>query len=169
MPTKSELLSQLHSLRYTGFAAKLEQQATAHGLPIPFLFAIASRETNCHNILGDYINSEPHGVGIIQIDIQHPIARQARDDGTWKTNPDPLIEFGAKMLQDNLTTAQQTFPNLGPDQCLKIAASGYNCGMRNAITGAQNGDSDRLTTGHDYGRDVMTRMAIFQELITEGA
>lgn len=164
-PTQKELLDQLHRLQNTGFGAKLGQQATAHGFPIPFFFAIASRETNCKNILGDH----DHGVGIIQIDIQHAIARQARDNGTWKTNPDPLIAFGAQMLADNIKRAQHTFPHFTSQQHLKIAASGYNCGMGNAINGAQNGDSDIHTAGHNYGRDVMARMAIFEGLIAHGS
>lgn len=168
MITKMQVLNQLHSLRHTGFAAKLEQQATAHGFPAPFFFAIASRETNCLNILGDPQHGEMHGVGIIQIDIQHPIARQARDTGSFKTNPDPLIEFGAQMLKDNINAAKQKFPHFNAQQQMKIAASGYNCGMGNAIAGAQHGDSDLHTTGHDYGRDVMTRLAVFEELIAEG-
>jgi len=168
MPSKNELLNQLHSLRHTGFAPKLQERAMAHGFPVPFFFAIASRETNCINELGDFQHEEFHGVGIIQIDIQHPIARQARDSGTWKTDPDPLIEFGAQIIQNNINKAKQTFPNLGEQQQLKIAASGYNCGMHRAITGTQHGDSDKLTTGKNYGRDVITRMGIFEELIAEG-
>jgi len=167
-PSKLTLLNQLHSLRHTGFAEMLEQHAKDRGFPTPFFFAIASRETNCINMLGDFQHGEFHGVGIIQIDIQHPIARQARDSGSWKTNPDPLIKFGAQILADNIQRAKQVFPNLGTQQQMKVAASGYNCGMDRAITGANHGDSDRLTTGHDYGRDVMTRMAIFEELISEG-
>jgi len=167
-PSKLTLLNQLHSLRHTGFAEMLEQHAKDRGFPTPFFFAIASRETNCINMLGDFQHGEFHGVGIIQIDIQHPIARQARDSGSWKTNPDPLIKFGAQILADNIQRAKQVFPNLGTQQQMKVAASGYNCGMDRAITGANHGDSDRLTTGHDYGRDVMTRMAIFDELISEG-
>ena len=168
MITKIQLLNQLHSLRHTGFAVRLEQHATAHGFPTPFFFAIASRETNCLNILGDPQHGEFHGVGIIQIDIQHPIARQARDSGSFKTDPDPLIEFGAQLLEDNINRSEQRFPTFNAQQHLKIAASGYNCGMANAIAGALHGDSDIHTTGHDYGRDVMTRMAIFEELIVEG-
>jgi hypothetical protein len=167
-PGKLTLLNQLHSLRHTGFADKLAQRAEAHGFPTPFFFAIASRETNCINMLGDFQHGEFHGVGIVQIDIQHKIARDARDSGSWKTNPDPLIEFGAQMLADNIKSAQQAFPNLGTQQQMKIAASGYNCGMGNAILGAKNGDSDLHTTGKDYGRDVMTRAAIFEELLSEG-
>jgi hypothetical protein len=170
MPTKNEILSQLHSLRHTGFAPKLEAQATAKNFPATYFFAIASRETNCINELGDHQHDGFHGVGIVQIDIQHPLARQARDSGSWKTNPDPLIEFGAQILKDNIAAAKAAFPNFGDDQVLKIAASGYNCGMTRAIEAARNGgDSDKPTTGHNYGRDVMTRKAIFDELIAEGA
>lgn len=168
MLTKMQILNQLHSLRHTGFAAKLEQHATAHGFPTAFFFAIASRETNCLNILGDPQHGQFHGVGIVQIDIQHPIARAARDSGSFKTNPDPLIEFGAQMLADNIKQATQKFPNFNAQQHLKIAASGYNCGMGNAISGQQHGDSDLHTTGHDYGRDVINRMLVFEELIAEG-
>jgi hypothetical protein len=167
-PSKKAILNQLHSLRHTGFAQKLAQAAGKHKFSEPYFFAIASRETNCVNELGDPRNGEFHGVGIVQIDIQHPIARKARDSGSWKTNPDPLIDFGAQILQDNIQKSKQDFPNLNEQQQLKIAASGYNCGMVNAISGARHGDSDLHTTGRDYGRDVMTREAIFAELIAEG-
>jgi len=168
MPNKAEILNQLHSLRHTHFDEMLTNHAQAHGLGPSFFFAIASHETNCINELGDFQGGQAHGVGIVQIDIQHPIALQARDSGSWKTNPEPLIEFGAQLLAANLQQAQQAFPSLGLPQQLKIAASGYNCGMQHAIAAAQSGDSDKMTTGHDYGRDVMTRMAIFDELIAEG-
>src|SRR5262250_2967127 len=101
MVTKDQLQTQLQRLRDTGFADKLSAQATSKGFPVPFFFAIASRETNCVNELGDFQNGEAHGVGIIQIDIQHPIAREARDSGTWKTNPDPLLDFGADLIETN--------------------------------------------------------------------
>jgi hypothetical protein len=168
MSTKEELKKQLQKLRQTGFDNKLQKHAVAHSVPVSYFFGIASRETNCNNELGDYRDGEYHGVGIIQIDIQHDIARQARDNGTWKTNPDPLIEFGAQMLQDNIKQAGNEFPDLEHQQLLRIAASGYNCGIRNAIAGAHDGDSDQSTTGQNYGRDVMTRMSTFEELLREG-
>jgi hypothetical protein len=167
MATKRELLNQLHSLQSTGFAEKLAEGADAHGFPVPYFYAIASRETNCINELGDFRGGEAHGVGIVQIDIQHPLARQARDDGSWKTDPEPLIDFGAQLLAQNIAGAAAHFPSFTEQQHLKIAASGYNCGLMNAIRGAQHGDSDKMTTGRDYGRDVMTRMAIFEELLAE--
>ena len=168
MLSQHQILNQLHSLRQTGFADKLEQHATAHGFPTPFFFAIASRETNCLNILGDPQHGEFHGVGIIQIDIQHPIAREPRDSGSFKANPDPLIEFGAQLLEDNINQAKQNFPDFDDEEQLKVAASGYNCGMPRAIKSALEGDSDKRTTQHNYGRDVMTRMAVFEELIAAG-
>ena len=168
-PGKMILLSQLHSLEHTGFRAKLETAAAAHGLPAAYVFAVASRETNCHNILGDFQGGQFHGVGIMQIDIQHQIARDARDNGSWKTHPEPLLAFGAKLLHDNIAQAAHRFPNFTPTQHLKIAASGYNAGMGGAISGAVHGDSDLHTTGHDYGRDVMARMGIFEELISDQA
>src|SRR2546428_13947427 len=57
-PPKSALLNQLHSLRHTGFAQKLDHFANQHAFPKPFFFAIASRETNCINELGDPRNGE---------------------------------------------------------------------------------------------------------------
>ena len=168
MITKNQALNQLHSLRHTEFAQKLEEQATAHDFPTPFFMAIASRETNCINELGDFQHGEFHGVGIIQIDIQHPIAREARDSGSWKTNPEPLLEFGAQLLANNIAQARKALPHFNDQQLLKVAASGYNCGIARAITGAKHGDSDKATTLKNYGRDVIARMAIFEELIAEG-
>jgi hypothetical protein len=167
MATKRALLNQLHSLEHTGFASRLASGAQGHSLPVPYLYAIASRETNCINELGDFRGGEFHGVGILQIDIQHSIARDARDSGSWKTDPQPLIEFGAGLLASDLEAVRREFPSFSEPQHLKIAASAYNCGLANAVLGAQHGDSDRLTTGHNYGRDVMTRMAIFEELLAE--
>jgi hypothetical protein len=166
---KSELQIELQRLRASGLDGKLTEQAEAHGLPPALLFAIASRETNCVNRLGDWQNGEAHGVGIVQIDIQHAAARQARDDGSWRTNPQPLIALGAQLLADNLRQARQAFPGAGADQHFKIAASGYNCGMGAAIAGARKGDSDQCTTGHDYGADVMARMKGFAELMEQQA
>ena len=170
MLTQAEVAIQLRRLRSTGFHARLSQQATAHNLPVPFFFAIASRETNCVNMLGNkQHDGEFRGVGIVQIDIQHPIALEARNDGSWQTNPDPLIAFGAQLLAQNLQQAEQAFPRLDLQSLLKIAASGYNCGVTRAIAAQREGDCDKHTTSHDYGSDVISRMTNFEQLIAEGA
>jgi hypothetical protein len=85
-PSKDQLLTQQRRLRASGFDLLLTEFGAANNLPTAFVFAIASRETNCKNILGDKRPDGFHGVGIIQIDIQHPIALAARDSGAWQTN-----------------------------------------------------------------------------------
>ncbi len=169
MPSQTELQNELQRLRESGFDVKLTEQAQANGLSPTFLFAIASRETQCANILGDFQNGEAHGVGILQIDIQHAVARQARDDGSWKTNPDPLIAFGAQLLADNIRQVSAALPGLSGEDQLKVAASGYNTFIGTAIKDARNGDSDVHTTGHNYGADVMARMAVFDQLTAQAA
>lgn len=179
-PPPSEIQAQFAHLRSTGLDTLLATHATANGFPRSFLFAIASRETNCQNILGDIENDQAHGVGIIQIDVQHPIAQQARDSGSWKTNPEPLIDFGAKLLAANLVQVKHIlvdlrsptdkFVNNGPNDLLRVTASGYNCGVSRAITAARTGgDCDPFTTGKDYGRDVIARMALFEALLAPPA
>ena len=168
MPGKSELQAELRLLRESGFEAKLAQEAMAQGFAPEFFFAIASRETNCVNRLGDVQRGEAHGVGILQVDVQHGIAKDARDDGSWKAYPEPLIAFAAQLLAENVRQARKAFPRAGGDEVLKIAASAYNCGISAAVAGARNrGDSDRRTTGRNYGADVMGRMKIFAELMAE--
>lgn len=168
-PSSKEIQTQLSRLHQAGFYDMLTRNATANGLLPTFFFAIASRETNCRNILGDYKDKQAHGVGMVQIDVQHSIAQQARDNGSWLTNPEPLIAFGAQLLAANIQQARQTFPHLTADQHLKIAASGYNCGMARAISGQQAGDSDQHTTGRDYGADVLARKALFELAIGQAA
>jgi hypothetical protein len=166
-PSKAQLQIQLDRLSSTDFGEMLTQFSQANDLPRSFFYAIASRETNCRNILGDIRDDGPHGVGIVQIDIQHPIARHARDSGSWKTNPVPLIEFGAKLLSVDIVQVKHVLPTIGGNDILKVAASGYNCGIARAIRAANtsSGDSDTYTTGKDYGKDVMARMVIFDQLL----
>jgi hypothetical protein len=72
-PSKAQLQIQLDRLSSTGFGEMLTQFSQANDLPRSFFYAIASRETNCRNILGDIRDDGPHGVGIVQIDIQHQL------------------------------------------------------------------------------------------------
>jgi hypothetical protein len=170
-PSQAQLQSHLDRLSGTGLGALLAQFAEENNLPKTFFYAIASRETNCKNILGDVQADGAHGVGVVQIDIQHPLAKQARDSGTWKTNPAPLIEFGAKLLSANTVQVKHILPDLAANDVLKVAASGYNCGIGRAIraAGFASGDSDTFTTGKDYGKDVIARMAIFDQLLAAAA
>jgi hypothetical protein len=167
-PSRAILTTQLHSLRHTTLFPLLEAAAAHSGLDLGFVLGICSRETNCLNILGDYRGGQYHGVGLMQIDIQHPEARKARDSGSWKTQPAPLIQWGVNLLAQNLKTVAERLPRTPLMGQLKIAASGYNCGLGTAISASLHGDSDTPTTGQDYGRDVIQRMLLFEELLHAG-
>jgi hypothetical protein len=170
-PTRSQLLAQLTRLRKGALFSILQAAAAAHGLAFPFVLAVGSRESNLVNRLGDWRGpssgraGEYHGVGILQIDVQHEIARVARDTGTWKTYPAPLVDFGCAILANNLHRAWAHNPEHTLPQHLKVAASGYNAGMVAAWEGVTAGDSDKFTTGADYGKDVCARMGVFADLL----
>ena len=168
---EATIAAQLQHLRATGFDQKLAAAAAAHGLAPALVFAIASRETGCRNLLGDIHRGEARGVGILQIDVQFPIARRARNDGTWATNPDPLIAFGVAMLAGNLAAAERDFPLLPRPEQLRIAADGYHEGMGRAARLRSAGpDPDSETAGGNYGRDVVARMEVLDRLLrTEAA
>jgi hypothetical protein len=168
-PTLAQLKAQLAELKRTGLDKKLATAAKAAGLDYAFLLAIGSRETNLRNELGDYRGGVAHGIGILQIDVQHPIALAARDTGSWWPHPEPLIAFGAELLASNLAGARKNLPNLTDLQIHKVAAAGYNCGLTTAINAAKAGNCDARTTPPPYGADVIARMAIFASLLTQGA
>lgn len=156
---------QLFTLKHDGCFEPMKEAAAKHGLPLAFVCAIASRETNCHNILGDFREGGYHGVGVMQIDIQHDIAREAVASGSWKYHPAPLIEFGCSLLAANRGRAYDDL-RLAGDSLLRFTAAAYNAGYGGAERGhGEGGDCDRFTTGHDYGRDVMSRMAVFEKVL----
>jgi hypothetical protein len=164
-PSRSQLVLQLDNVRHNGLLAMLKIAADANSLPLAYVVAIASRETNCKNILGDFQGGQHHGIGIMQIDIQHHIALDALDSGSWKTNPQPLIDYGCALLATNLLTVKSHLPAIPETEQMRIAAAGYNCGVSRAIGAAMAGDADSKTTGHDYGRDVLARMTIFDSML----
>ncbi len=164
-PTSDILRAQLDRLRARSLLAPLQESAGHAGLRLPYVCAIASRETNCRNELGDFRLGEYHGVGLMQIDIQHAYARQQRDSGEWQTHPEKLIGFGCLILAEGLRSIKTKLHDALPLDLLKIAAAAYNCGIGPALAGHAEGDCDRRTTGHDYGHDVMARMSVFATLL----
>jgi hypothetical protein len=102
--TTAQLREHLDRLTVSGFDKIIDKYATQYGLPATYLYAIASRETNCRNILGDSEN----GVGLFQIDARHhPIAREFRETGQWRSDPEPLIAYGVELLAKNMRHAEQ--------------------------------------------------------------
>ena len=145
-----------------GILAQLSRHAAAHNIELCYVVAIASRESDITNVIGD----GGHGIGVMQIDTRSfPIALQMRDDGTWKTDPEALIKVGCNLLAENLAWARQCYPGFS---AYKIAAAAYNAGQGNASAGIREaGDCDKFTTPPPYGADVVVRSAIFRQIIEE--
>ena len=163
--TPDEARSQFEAARANGILDDIKQAAKGLALPVDLLLAIASRETNIANELGD----GGHGVGVMQIDARyHTIAQQLRLNGRWKGGPGrlALIEEGARILDSNIEAASTHIHDR--DQALRVAVAGYNCGIHNAIVGHYEGDCDAYTTGNNYSADVFARRALFAALLKEG-
>jgi hypothetical protein len=158
--TPEDLAEQLAGIRSNGLIVHLQGAANKYRLPLAYVLAVASRETNMRNMLGD----AGHGVGIIQIDIRyHDIAREMKADGTWKTRPERLIDYGVKMLADGIADAKAHWPNEDP---LRVSADSYNAGAGNVRIALSHGHSpDAPTTGHNYGQDVLDRMAVLEKML----
>lgn len=167
-PSTHELTAEFNRLKASGFLSQLAIVAVDHLLPLGLWLGVNSRETNCVNMLGDYQHGEYHGVGMCQIDIQHDIARKHRDAGTWKTPAGfkELQDYGAALLAANIERARKELDDLTEYNIYRVAADGYNENMGRAeADDAHGGDPDRRTTGHDYGKDVMARKAVFDRLL----
>ena len=157
------LHQQWNRVSENGLGDLLIHAAIRHGVPPDYIIAVGSRETNLKNEEGD----GGHGIGIIQIDIRfHEIARIAKETGLWSSDPAPLIDYGAKLLAADLEHCRKLWPELSPDQHLKITASAYNAGFGGAKLGVAHGNSDLHTAGHNYGVDVMKRRGIFHPWVS---
>lgn len=165
--TQGELFRQLEWLKTNEHFEMLRQEAHEANQPLAFVLAICSRETNCRNELGDYRDGVPHGVGLMQVDVQHDFARAMRDDGTWITDPRRLVRFACGLLYEDILAVNNAFPDLDEWSLSKVAAAAYNCGLTRAKEAHEAGDCDRYTTGHDYGADVMARMEVFLHLLDQ--
>lgn len=134
------------------------------------LISIASRETNIRNIVGD----GGHGYGIMQID-----DRSFPDwchSGVWK-DPEQAILKGAHVLdgkRNNVRLNQgkkvafgsNSFvgkPDLSEDEILEITISSYNCGWWAYYNVSKGRDVDASSTGKDYCRDTLNRLAVFKQ------
>jgi hypothetical protein len=146
-----------------GLVQLLVQAAQNHGIDGAVALGLGSRETNLVNELGD----GDHGIGVCQVDRRfHDIAQQAFESGSWRTNPGPLIDFAMGLLAGNVAWARRQFPAF---DAVKIALSAYNAGQGGAARGVAEGDSDRFTTGGDYGQDTLQRADLFRQLLGEPA
>ena len=125
------------------------------------MLAVASRETRCRNIVGDY----GHGRGVFQIDDRFHHDWLERHGAADAGKVPPLAaaaELAARLLAGGLDVGRKH--GLRGEKAVKFAACAYNAGVGGALNGLRKGDPDLATTGHNYGSDVIRRMHGFRAL-----
>jgi peptidoglycan hydrolase-like protein with peptidoglycan-binding domain len=154
-----QLAEQVGRARARGWAPIMRKAEKQHMLPAGLLLAVASRETDMEDIVGD----KGHGRGLFQIDDRfHADWLAAHGASSPATTPKlaDAADFAASMLESNLAFARQNDVPVA-DQ-LRFACSAYNAGPGGALAGHRSGDCDKKTTGGDYGRDVLERLGAIQ-------
>lgn len=127
----------------------MEQAEVKYGLPPYLLGAIASRETNMKNVMGDGGN----GVGMFQRD-KRAWNLSAADISSLLADVPTQIKLAASLLAANYKSLSDW----------KAAAAAYNAGAGAVKWRKALGlDVDGGTTGRDYGADVLARQAVLQK------
>jgi|GEM_PF-1026914 len=156
-PPRSVLLTQLDRTKSRGWLPFFNEAASQFNWPVELLIAIASRETNIQNILGD----GGHGRGIMQIDDRS--FPEFANSGRWK-DPKQNILMGAKVL-----TGKQRFlsqKGVGANVLRRASVAAYNSGEGKVFRAIQQGLSvDAFTAHRNYSADVLERAAVFAELL----
>ncbi len=153
-----QLKSQVDGAKGGGLAQACLDAEQARGLPSGLLLAIASRETNCTDIVGD----GGHGRGVFQIDDRAHASFLAEHPGP--NGIPPLADaaaYAAGILTSGLSAAAKL--KLTGDSAIKFAAAAYNAGEGGATAGLRDhGDPDFRTAHSNYGDDVVTRLHLIQ-------
>jgi peptidoglycan hydrolase-like protein with peptidoglycan-binding domain len=154
---KTDLKRQVKLAESRGWLVICRQAEERHQLPTGLLLAIASRETNMEDIVGD----AGHGRGLFQIDDRAHgdwLAQHGAGASGAKPPLSDAAEYAAALLDSNRAYGRKK--GIGAANLLKFAVSAYNAGGGGALAGHQeSGDSDARTTGRDYARDVLERLA----------
>jgi peptidoglycan hydrolase-like protein with peptidoglycan-binding domain len=161
--TTRQLQSEVARARGAGLVDPCLAAERRGRLPRGLLVAIASRETNCRNIVGD----GGHGRGLFQIDDRFH-GDWLRDHGAGAPGAVPSVADGAAYAAQLLSTnyAFGRAKGLRGKKLLKFAVSAYNAGAGGAWKALQeSGDPDAGTTGRDYGADVLERMRAVRGLL----
>lgn len=157
--TQTELRRQLAIAKANGWDAIAAEAERARGLPPRLLLAVASRETDMQDVVGD----GGHGRGLFQIDDRAwPEWLAAHGAGGREAVP-PVADaarHAASILADNLVFGRRQ--GVPDGDLLKFAISGYNAGPGGALAGFTDGDSDLRTTGGDYAADVLRRQRLLR-------
>ncbi|MEZ5101351.1 MAG: peptidoglycan-binding protein [Thermoleophilia bacterium] len=156
MASTEELRRQLELARERGWDRLAADAEAARGLPRGVLLAIASRESDMNDVVGD----GGHGRGLFQIDDrawpEWLAAHGAAGAGATPPVPAAAV-LAAAIVSDGLAFGRRN--GVPKRDLLRFALASYNAGCGGAIAGHKEGDCDRRTTGGDYGRDVLDRRA----------
>jgi hypothetical protein len=167
--TEGQLDAQLKALghRRIDMVSDLAHEGENDGIGPALLLALASRETNMRNIVGD----GGHGRGWLQIDDRFHLdfleSHRGCDSGAFTpTHPSaapkglaPTLTastiYAIGLLRSNMRFARGN--GVPEDTVLRFAVAAYNAGAGGALTGFREGNVDGRTTGRDYAKDVLGR------------
>jgi soluble lytic murein transglycosylase-like protein len=156
-PSRAILEQQLKRARDNGWIPFFAEAAQAFNFPVALLIAIASRETNIKNIIGD----GGHGHGIMQID-----DRSFPDFTSSPSAKDPRqnILKGGEVL--NGKRKFLSTKGVSGDILMRGSVAAYNGGEGRVLKAIRNGrDVDSVTTQQNYSADVLARSQIFAKLL----
>jgi len=157
-PPRSVLLTQLNRTRERGWLPFFNEAASQFNFPVALLLAIASRESNIQNILGD----GGHGRGIMQIDDRS--FPDFASSGQWR-DPRLNILMGARVLSGKKRFLSQR--GVDGDLLRRGSVAAYNSGEGNVLRAIRRGLSvDTFTAHRNYSADVLGRAAVFSELLS---
>lgn len=171
--TPADIRRQLDRATKSGWDAFFRKSGTDYDFPASLLMAVASRETNMQNIIGDH----GHGFGIMQIDVGS--FGDWCHSGQWR-QVDAAIQKGAQVLdmkREAVRLGQGKRLSVGGKaytgkaiadeaELIRIALAAYNSGGWAYYNFSTNGDPDRTTTGHDYSADTLAREQVFRQLLS---
>lgn len=166
------LAQQFAYAKTSGWIPFFQKAGADYNFAPSLLMAIASRETNMRNIVGD----GGHGYGLMQIDVRSYGEWTA--SGAWH-HPDQVIEKGAQVLDQKMCQAHNGVGRLitvggysftgatfrSATDAIRVAVAAYNAGLWAYYCFSKGEDPDRLTTGHNYSKDVLARQAEFESLL----
>jgi hypothetical protein len=170
--TEEDLRKQFQRAKKNGWLQIFKRAAETYRFTPELIMAIASRETNMRNVIGD----GGHGYGIMQIDDRS--FPEWCHSGLWK-DVAAGIQKGALVLQSKLETIRngqgkrlsvggKLFTgkkDLTKTELLTTAVAAYNSGLWAYYDLSKTGDPNRHTTGRDYSADTMRRAQVFRKFL----
>ena len=145
--------------RINNLAPMITRYAQQYNIPPAILAGLVSRESRGRNVIGD--NGYGHGLG--QIDSGSFPGWTRR----WRANGRPAgegLRKAAEVFDAKRRYLRGRFPQMNEQELLKSTLSAYNAGEGAVARAVRRGrDTDSVTTGRDYARDVLNRASVFAQ------